>query len=55
MTCVFGVVIIVLVVVAFKINRLNKNLGFPASRKRAEKTMRRKERNGERNIKRNGY
>lgn len=37
MMCVFGVVIIVLAVAAFKINRPSKNPGFPAGRKQAEK------------------
>jgi hypothetical protein len=34
----FGVAIIVLVVAVLKINRPNKNIGFPISRKRWEKS-----------------
>jgi hypothetical protein len=40
---VFFVAIIVLAVVALKISSPNKNLGFPASRKQAEKIGQRKE------------
>jgi hypothetical protein len=55
MMWVFGVAIIVLVIAASKKNRPNKNLGFPASRKQAEKTKRRKERDGKGNVKEKGY
>jgi hypothetical protein len=41
MTWVFGVVVIVLIIAAFKINRSSKNLGFPVTRKRREKPKKR--------------
>jgi len=46
MMWVFGVVVIVLIIAALKINRTDKNLGFPITRKRLEKSRRRKVRNG---------
>jgi hypothetical protein len=42
---VLGAAIIVFMVIAIKINRLDKNLGFPASRKMQGMHKRRKERN----------
>jgi hypothetical protein len=55
MMLVFGAAIIVLVVVAIKINRLNKNLGFPANRKIQGKRKGRKERNGKGSAAETGY